>query len=72
MHFNESLIILIFVVPFILMVIAVVDLVKRDFNNSTDKIVWLLISVLIPVVGPLMYLLFGKKKSKRRNSLSSY
>lgn len=73
MHLSETLVILILLVPAILLLIAIVDLLKRDFSKPNDKIVWVLVIVLIPFLGPLLYLLFGKRSGTRSGkTISSY
>jgi hypothetical protein len=65
MHFNESLIILVLSVPFILMVIAILDLVKRNFNGPSEKVLWIFLIILIPVLGVLLYYIIGRRSSSR-------
>jgi hypothetical protein len=61
MHLSETLVILILLIPFILLLIAIIDLVKKEYSKATDKIVWILIVVLIPVLGPLLYFFVGRR-----------
>jgi hypothetical protein len=63
MHLNETLIILILLVPFFLMLIAILDLVKRNFSGTSDKVLWIFVIILIPVLGALLYFMIGRKSS---------
>jgi len=47
------------VVP--LWVIALVDVLKSEFKGN-DKLVWLIVVILLPVIGAICYLLIGKKQ----------
>ena len=54
-----------FVVEVGLMVIAILDIVKRDRVRGGSKVIWLLVIVLIGVIGPIVYLLFGREEAPR-------
>jgi len=49
-------------IPFILMVYSVVDIVRSDFKDTTHKLLWILIVVLAPLIGSIIYLLIGRSK----------
>ncbi|MDD5604485.1 MAG: PLDc N-terminal domain-containing protein [Dehalococcoidales bacterium] len=44
-----------------LMVIAIIDLVRREHVTSNNKIIWVFIIIFINLIGPIIYLLFGRK-----------
>lgn len=50
-------------VPFLLMIWAIIDLTKREFKDSTNKIIWALAVIFIPFFGALVYLIFGTQQS---------
>ena len=57
----EILLILVFLgIPLALWLWALVDLVKSDFKNSINKLVWLILIVFLPVLGAILYLLIGR------------
>ncbi len=56
-----ELVILVLLVGGPLFLIALVDLLKSEFKGS-DKIVWLLVVILLPIVGSVCYLLIGSKQ----------
>lgn len=47
------------VVP--LFLIALVDILKSDFKGN-DKIVWMLVVILLPLLGSLLYFVVGRKQ----------
>ena len=60
---NKMLLILlpIFILQLILLVVALVDLAKREETNG-PKWVWLLVIFLINILGPIVYFLWGLTK----------
>lgn len=48
-------------VVLVLDIIAIVDLVKSSYDTG-KKILWLLLILILPVVGMILYFLIGKKK----------
>jgi len=60
---NQLLLILLplLILQFILLVVALLDLVKRPETNG-PKWVWLLVIVLINLIGPVLYFVFGRTK----------
>jgi Phospholipase_D-nuclease N-terminal len=49
------------IVQVTLMVIALVDLARRDAVRGGSKLVWGLVIVLINTIGPIVYLLWGRE-----------
>ena len=49
-----------FVLEVALMVIALVDLVKRERVRGGNKVVWALVIILINIIGPIVYPLLGR------------
>ena len=52
---------LIILSPFILSLIALIDCAMRPFRNGTHKILWILVILIAPVLGPLAYAIAGRK-----------
>lgn len=44
-----------------LMIFALVDLIKREKVKGGNKVVWALVIVLINIIGPIVYLIFGRE-----------
>jgi len=52
----------ILVIQLALLVFALVDLVKRKRVKGGNKILWGAIIILIDIIGPIIYLLFGREE----------
>lgn len=46
----------------ILFIVALIDVIRRQFANPSDKTLWLILVILLWVVGPILYLIIGRKK----------
>ena len=51
-----------FVLEIALLVIALVDVVKRERVKGGNKVVWLLVIIFISIIGPIVYLLLGQQE----------
>jgi hypothetical protein len=54
-----------FIIPLVLlqltlMIVALVDLIRREKTNG-PKWVWVLVIILGEIIGPVIYLIFGRK-----------
>ncbi|MBD8069476.1 PLD nuclease N-terminal domain-containing protein [Bacillus sp. PS06] len=49
------------IIQFVLMLIALVDIIKAK-ETKGPKVMWVLIVVLINLFGPIAYFIFGRKK----------
>jgi hypothetical protein len=55
-----------FLIPLILveialLIIALVDLIKREKVRGGNKLIWALVIILINVIGPIVYLAVGRE-----------
>lgn len=67
--FTEIFVILfIILIPltFVLWIIALIDLIGRQFNDSSNKIIWALVILFVPFLGSILYLLAGRKDGVRK------
>ena len=48
------------IIPLAVWVYALVDVIKHDFNDD-NKIIWLLVVILMPLLGSILYLTMGAK-----------
>jgi heme/copper-type cytochrome/quinol oxidase subunit 2 len=48
---------------------AVIDLANRE-NVRGDKLVWVALIIMVGIIGPLVYFIFGRRKSKIQKSES--
>ena len=46
----------------LLQVIALFSLLKSIFKDSTTKLIWVLVILLVPVAGPMLYFFIGRKQ----------
>ena len=46
----------------ILLIKTLIHISRREFANPNDKLVWVIISIFVPLVGPLLYLRIGKSQ----------
>ena len=56
------LLLIIFLLPTILWFWAIIDVVQSNFSDSNTKVMWVLIILLVPVVGSILYLTIGRKQ----------
>ncbi len=62
MDINWGLIAPLLIIQLLLMVLALVDLSKAEQTNG-PKIVWVFVIVILNLVGPVIYFLFGRRKA---------
>ena len=46
-----------------LLAIALVDLIRRENVRGGNKAVWAVVIVIFNIIGPVVYLLFGRKEN---------
>ncbi|MDN3666025.1 PLDc N-terminal domain-containing protein [Algibacter miyuki] len=49
-----------------LWIYCLIDILKNKFAQN-DKIIWILVVILIPFIGSLLYLFIGKNKKLKSN-----
>jgi hypothetical protein len=49
-------------VELVLLVIALLDLVKREHVRGGNKIVWALLIIFVSIIGPAVYLIAGRQE----------
>ena len=45
-----------------LMIVALADLIKRQKVRGDNKVLWALLIVLVNIIGPVVYLFFGREE----------
>ena len=58
-------ILLAFAISFGLTMLALIDIILKDFGSTKVKIIWHFVAI-IPILGWLIYLIFGFKKGQRK------
>ena len=51
-------------ISFGLTMLALIDIILKDFGSVKAKVIWHIIAI-VPVIGWLIYLVFGFKKGQR-------
>lgn len=51
---------LLYLLVFILWVVAIVDCAK---SNNPNKVVWIIVILVLPLLGSLLYFLFGRTRA---------
>lgn len=64
---NAELLVILFIagIPFIMMVGALIDILRSKFTDSQNKLVWVVLVIFLPFVGPLLYLLIGRGQKEK-------
>ena len=47
-----------------LLVIALIDVIRREKVTGNNKVVWILLIVLFQVIGPIVYFIFGRQETE--------
>lgn len=47
-----------------LYIFGIIDIVKGTFRGDSEKAIWLIIVLIFPILGVLIYLLFGRQRRK--------
>ena len=56
------LILMLFAIP-VLWIVALIDILKSEFEGN-NKIIWILVTVFIPLIGSILYFTIGSKQKK--------
>ena len=57
------LVLIVLFIPLVGHIILTVMIIGDDLTSS-EKLLWLVLVWLVPIVGPLLYLLFGQKRNR--------
>lgn len=58
------------IVGFVFWLIALIDILKSEFKNPQNKLIWLLVTLFIPFLGPLLYFFLRKSQQKPGSGLN--
>lgn len=45
----------------VLWILGVVDILRSEFTKW-NKIIWLMVVIFVPIIGPILYFLIGRKQ----------
>ena len=51
-------------IVFILPIWALIDIIRSQFNDPNNKIIWVLVVLLLPFLGSILYLAIGKGQKR--------
>jgi len=57
-----ALLVPVILLEFGLLIWALLDVIRREHVTGGNKVVWILVIVLINIIGPIVYFLFGRKE----------
>ena len=52
------------ILQLVLLIVALVDLIKRQKVRGDNKVIWALLIVLVNIIGPVVYLIFGREEEQ--------
>lgn len=61
-HRHHPLLMLLLLLGLILFVIQIIDLVRRQFPEPSIRVVWAIVVIFVPCVGPILYGLIGRQQ----------
>lgn len=64
----EILILLLFLALGLVWIITLIKIIRSDFKNPNDKIMWVVIVCILGLIGAILYLIFGEKNRIKNNS----
>ncbi len=62
---SHGLTLLVFLLPMVPTIWAIVDVAYRDFGSVRKKAIWGVFVVVVPCIGGIVYLIFGRRQGKR-------
>lgn len=62
--FGELILILIISSSFLLVLACLIDIVRSEFKDNITKLLWVIIVLVAPLIGSLLYLLLGRKQKR--------
>ena len=60
------LIIAIAIAAFVFWILMLIDCIKRDFRDSNEKVIWVLLMIFLQVLAAILYYFMIKAKDKKR------
>jgi hypothetical protein len=59
--FPEGILLLVVLLYLALKLFCLIDIIRSDFKDSTTKLLWGLLVLFVALIGPLVYLIIGRK-----------
>lgn len=58
---TELILILFFLLPAILFIVALVDILRSEFQGY-NKFIWVMVVIFLPIIGAILYFVIGKNQ----------
>ncbi len=55
-----------YALPVLIVIGALIDILKSDFDPHQSKIIWVIVVILVPVIGSILYWVIGRKQRIER------
>lgn len=55
-----------YVIPFLIVAATLIDIIRNEFDPSQNKLIWVIVVILLPVVGSIIYYFIGRKQKVER------
>ena len=49
-----------------LWIYSLIDIMKSSFEKN-DKMIWILVALFVPILGPILYMIIGRKRKLKLN-----
>lgn len=51
-------------IPLIVVIMALVDILKSEFDPEQNKITWVVVVLIIPLIGSILYFFIGRNQKR--------
>ncbi|NVK83729.1 MAG: PLDc N-terminal domain-containing protein [Cytophagia bacterium] len=58
--------IIFYLIPFLIVVSALVDILRNEFDPHQNKVIWVIVVILVPVIGSILYWIIGRNQRVNR------
>lgn len=58
---------IIFGLPILLILAALIDILKNEFKVAQNKLVWILVTILLPLLGAILYFVIGRPQRLQKS-----
>ena len=55
---------------FVFWFVALIDILKSEFKDNNNKIIWLVLTLLLPFLGPLLYFIVGRRQATKGTGIN--
>ena len=55
-----------YVIPVLIVLSALVDVLRNEFDPHQNKLIWVIVIILVPVLGSILYWVIGRNQRVKR------